>query len=100
MTALAAEPLNMDHDAPVAPTTVNGVKAEALQDIIERIERAVERKDGMSADIKLIKAEAKAEGFDPKTINEILKLRKKDAATLEQEELLLEVYKRALGMTD
>jgi len=98
MTALAAE--NLDHDAPVAPASVNGVKAEALQDIIDRIERLVERKEGVTADIKLVKAEAKAEGFDPKTITEILKLRKKDAATLEQEELLLEVYKRALGMTD
>lgn len=98
MTALAAE--NLDHDAPVAPASVNGVKAETLRDYIERIERLVERKEGMTDDIKLVKQEAKAEGFDTKTINEILKIRKKDASTLEQEEQLLAIYKRALGMTD
>lgn len=98
MTALAAE--NLDQDAPVAPVSVNNVKSEALRSVIERIERLVERKEGITADIKLVKAEAKSEGFDIKTINELLKLRKKDASTLEQEELLLEVYKRALGMTD
>ena len=98
MTALAAE--NLDQDAPDAPVSVNNVKSEALRSVIERIERLVERKEGITADIKLVKAEAKSEGFDIKTINELLKLRKKDATTLEQEELLLEVYKRALGMTD
>ena len=98
MNALAAE--NLDQDAPVAPASVNGVKAETLRDYIERIERLVERKEGITDDIKLVKQEAKAEGFDTKTINEILKIRKKDSATLEQEEQLLDIYKRALGMTD
>ena len=59
-----------------------------------------ERKAGMAADIKLVKDEAKSTGFDIKTLNTILKLRKMDATTIEAEELLLEIYKRALGMTD
>jgi uncharacterized protein (UPF0335 family) len=44
--------------------------------------------------------EAKSEGFDVKTLNQILKIRKMDSSKLEQAELLLEVYKRALGMSD
>ncbi len=82
------------------PTSVNGVKASELKNVIERIERVVLQKEGMTADIKLIKDEAKSQGFDVKTINQILKLRKMDASTIEAEELLLEVYKTALGMSD
>ena len=82
------------------PATVNGVVAADLKKFIQRIETVEERKAGMAADIKLIKDEAKSQGFDVKTLNHIIKLRKMDATTIEQEELLLEVYKRALGMTE
>lgn len=82
------------------PTSVNGVKADELKRLIDRIENLDDRKTGIMEDIKLVKAEGKAEGFDLKTINAILKLRKMDEQTIEAEELLLEVYKRALGMTD
>jgi uncharacterized protein (UPF0335 family) len=82
------------------PTSVNGVVAADLKNLIKRIELLEERKAGMAADIKLVKDEAKSQGFDVKTLNQILKLRKMDATTIEAEELLLEVYKRALGMTE
>jgi len=82
------------------PTSVNGVVAADLKNLIKRIETLEERKAGMAADIKLVKDEAKSQGFDVKTLNQILKLRKMDATTIEAEELLLEVYKRALGMTE
>jgi len=82
------------------PTSVNGVVAADLKNLIKRIELLEERKAGMAADIELVKDEAKSQGFDVKTLNQILKLRKMDATTIEAEELLLEVYKRALGMTE
>ena len=82
------------------PTSVNSVKGDELRGFIKRIELLEERKAGMAADIKLVKDEAKSTGFDIKTLNTILKLRKMDATTIEAEELLLEIYKRALGMTD
>ena len=82
------------------PVSVNGVSAEELKKLIDRIENLESQKTAIAEDIKLVKQEGKAQGFDTKTVNAILKLRKKDAATIEQEELLLEVYKRALGMTD
>jgi uncharacterized protein (UPF0335 family) len=99
MIASAAENLEFDLP-PKGPKTVNGQSAEALKGHIERIENLVEKKEGISEDIKLRKQEAKAEGFDVKTINSILKLRKKDASTVEEEELLLAAYKIALGMTN
>lgn len=82
------------------PTSVNGVSADELKSIIRRIENLEEQKAGIASDIKLVKDEAKAQGFDVKTLNTILRLRKKDASTIEQEELLLAVYKRALGMEE
>ena len=99
---LAAEDNNQDSEQSesTGPISVNGVKGDELRSIIKRIETVEERKAGMSADIKMIKDEAKSNGFDVKTLNTILKLRKMDATTIEAEELLLEIYKRALGMTD
>ena len=81
-----------------APASVNGVKAEELQRIIARIEQLEEQKKGVQEDISLVKKEAKADGFDVKTINAIIKLRKKDERTVQEEENLLDIYKRALGM--
>lgn len=94
-----AEILDIDTTQNKTPVSVNGVKAEELQRIIDRIERLEEDKKGIAEDIKAVKGEAKSDGFDIKTITEILKLRKKDAHTIEEEEMMIEVYKRALGMS-
>lgn len=102
MTLAAEDQNQLDNESTTStgPTSVNGVKADELRRVIKRIEVIEALKAGNMADIKLIKDEAKSEGFDIKTINTILRLRKKDAQSIEAEELLLEVYKRALGMTD
>lgn len=97
---LAAEDNQDNQPQRSGPTSVNGVKADELKRLVDRIENLEERKAGMQEDIKLVKAEAKAEGFDIKTLNTILKLRKMDAITIEAEEMLLAVYKSALGMAD
>jgi len=102
MTLAAADQDQLDNDSTTSkgPTAVNGVKADELRNLIKRIELLEERKAGMAADIKLVKDEAKATGFDVKTLNTILKLRKMDATTIEAEEMLLAIYKSALGMAD
>lgn len=82
------------------PVSVNSVPAEQLRSIIERIEHLENRKAEVSEDIKLVKQEAKSEGFDVKIINKILKLRKSETRTLQEEELLTAIYLRALGMVD
>ena len=102
MTLAAADQDQLDNDSTTSkgPTAVNGVKADELRSFIKRIELLEERKAGMAADIKLVKDEAKSTGFDVKTLNTILKLRKQDASTIEAEEMLLAIYKSALGMAD
>jgi uncharacterized protein (UPF0335 family) len=69
-----------------------------LRSLVERIERLEEDKRTISGDIKEVYAEAKANGFDTKIIRKLIALRKKDAATREEEESMLDVYKAALGM--
>lgn len=75
-----------------------GIAADQLKSIIERIERLEEEKSGIASDIKDIFAEAKGNGYDVKTLRKVISLRKKDAAERDEEEHLLDTYKRALGM--
>ena len=77
---------------------VGGIAADQLRSIIERIEKLEEEKAGIASDIKDVFAEAKGNGYDPKTLRKILQLRKQDAAERDEAEHLLDVYKRALGM--
>ena len=71
---------------------------EQLKALIERIERLEEEKRGISEDIKDVFAEAKANGFDVKIMRQVLRLRKKDLASRQEEETLLDLYLHALGM--
>ncbi len=75
-----------------------GVSAEQLRAFVERIERLEEEKKNIASDIKDVFAEAKGTGFDVKTIRTILKIRKIDDNQLQEQEYLLDTYKRALGM--
>lgn len=79
-------------------TKVGGIAADQLRSIIERIEKLEEEKSGIAADIKDIFAEAKGNGYDVKTLRKVISLRKKDAAERDEEEYLLDTYRRALGM--
>lgn len=81
-----------------APKTVNGMHSDLLQGIVNRLETLEDQKKGVADDIKAEKAKAKGKGFDVPTINELIKLRKKDPSTIQEEELLLATYKRAMGM--
>lgn len=74
------------------------IAKEQLKSIIERIEHLEEEKRNISYDIKEIFLEAKMNGFDIKTIKEIIKLRKKDKTELDEEQHLLDTYMMALGM--
>lgn len=75
-----------------------GMSAEHLKQFIERLERLAEEKQNISEDIKEVFQEVKSNGFDVKTVKEILKIRKIEAAELEEAEYLLDTYMRALGM--
>jgi uncharacterized protein (UPF0335 family) len=77
---------------------VGGVAGEQLKSFIERIERLEEEKRALSGDIKEVYAEAKGTGFEPKIMRQLVKIRKMDKQELDEEESLLDLYKRALGM--
>ncbi|MBB2158121.1 DUF2312 domain-containing protein [Gluconacetobacter diazotrophicus] len=83
--------------APADPA-VGGIAADRLRSVIERVERLEEERKALSADIKDIFAEAKSAGFDVKVIRQILRLRKQEPAEVEEQETLLDIYRRALGM--
>ena len=72
--------------------------AGRLQSFVQRIERLEKEKAGIADAIKTVKTEAKEDGFDVKVLNEIIKLRKMDAAQRKEYEDRLDEYKAALGM--
>ena len=74
------------------------VSAERLRSLIERIERLEEERKALGGDIKDIFAEAKSAGFDVKVMRQLIRLRKQEPAEVEEQETLLDVYRRALGM--
>ncbi|MBN8898186.1 MAG: hypothetical protein BGO51_23545 [Rhodospirillales bacterium 69-11] len=75
-----------------------GIAADRLRSIVERIERLEEERKALSGDIKDIFAEAKSAGFDVKVLRQLIRIRKQEAAEVEEQETLLDVYRRALGM--
>jgi len=77
---------------------VGGIAVDQLRSIIGRIEKLEEEKAALGADIRDVFAEAKGNGFDIKAIRTIVKLRKMDAAEREEQETVLDTYRRALGM--
>jgi uncharacterized protein (UPF0335 family) len=96
-----ADPLDIgDKDPQTAGTGVNvaGISGERLRSFIERIERLNEEKAALTTDIKEVKAEAKATGFDVKIINYLIKIRKQDADDRAEFEALADTYMRAIGM--
>jgi uncharacterized protein (UPF0335 family) len=78
--------------------TSQTVAAGQLRAFIERIERLEEEKKTIADDIKEVYAEAKGTGFDPKTMRQIVRIRRMDKDDLDEQETLLDLYRRALGM--
>jgi uncharacterized protein (UPF0335 family) len=76
-----------------------GVSSDQLRSYIERIERLGEEKAALAADIREVFAEAKGNGFDVKIMRQAIRLRKLDKDDRDEQEALLDLYMRALGMT-
>lgn len=82
-------------------TVVGGMDVTTVKRLtmhIEKIENLEEERSQTSELIKDQFAVAKSEGFDPKVMKIVLKLRKADSADIEEQEQILDVYKSALGM--
>ncbi len=100
MTLEAADRTTGHDDAPAdnAASAVGGIAADRLRSIIERVERLEEERKALGSDIKDIFAEAKSAGFDVKVIRQIIRIRKQEPSDVEEQETLLDIYRRALGM--
>ena len=80
-------------------TASNGtVAANELRQFVERVERLEEDKKAISDDIREVFAEMKGRGYDVKVVRQLIRLRKRDKAELQEEEAILETYMQALGM--
>ncbi|MBF0141846.1 MAG: DUF2312 domain-containing protein [Magnetococcales bacterium] len=76
----------------------DSIAGEQLRQYIERIERLEEEKGEIATMIRETYAEAKNNGFEPKVMRQIVRIRKMEPHQVDEEEALLDLYKRALGM--
>jgi uncharacterized protein (UPF0335 family) len=74
------------------------IARDQLKAIVERIERLEEEKQTLAGDIRDVYGEAKANGFDTKTLRQVIRLRKQDTHERQEQEALLDLYLNALGM--
>ena len=72
--------------------------ADQLRLLIERVERLEEEKKGLSDDIRDVYLEAKANGYDPKIMRQIVRLRKMPQHDRQEMEAILSTYMAALNM--
>jgi len=78
----------------------NSVKITGAQikSIIERVERIEEERKELGADVREIYAEAKGNGFDPKIIRHIIRLRKMKPDQRAEFEAVVDLYRTAAGL--
>ena len=74
--------------------------ASQLSQYIERIERLEEEKRALMADIRDIYSEARATGFEPKIMRQIIKMRGLDKEVLAEQDILLSSYRAAVGLIE
>jgi uncharacterized protein (UPF0335 family) len=72
------------------------ISAAQLRAIVERIERINAKIDDMNTGKRDVYAEAKANGFEPKIIREVIKLRKMDRDDRQERDAVLSLYLEAL----
>jgi uncharacterized protein (UPF0335 family) len=75
-----------------------GIAADRLRSLVERIERLEEERKALGGDIRDVYAEAKSAGFDVKVLRQVIRIRRQEPAEVQEQESLLDVYRRALGM--
>lgn len=71
---------------------------DQLRLYIERIERLLDEKKGISDDIRDVFSEAKSQGYDAKIMRECIRLRKIDHNEREEQQAILETYGVQLGL--
>jgi uncharacterized protein (UPF0335 family) len=74
------------------------IAADELRLLIERIERLEDEKKAIADDVKDVYGEAKARGYDTKTMRAIVRLRRMETHVRQEADALLETYRAALGL--
>lgn len=77
---------------------VDGIAGDVLKQYIERIERLEQEKVAILEHMKDIYSAAKSDGLEPSIMKRIIKIRKMKQEDVDEQETLLEIYKKALGM--
>ncbi len=84
----------------MADETIVSSDGGKLAAYVERIERLEEERRELGADVREIYAEAKGNGFDVKTMRQIIRLRKMTPADRAESEFLRDEYKKLLGIAE
>lgn len=71
-----------------------------LRLFIERVERLEEEKKGIADDIRDTYNEAKSQGYDPKIMRQIVRIRKLPEADRREMRAILTTYMAALGIEE
>jgi uncharacterized protein (UPF0335 family) len=74
------------------------IAASQLRSLVEQIERLEEERKALADDMRDVHAQAKGAGFDLKVLRQVIRLRRMSSADRQEQETLLDIYKRALGM--
>ncbi|MDR3156199.1 MAG: DUF2312 domain-containing protein [Holosporaceae bacterium] len=77
---------------------MHSAEASSLKRYIEEIENLETEKSEIQEQITDIYAKAKSEGFDPKIMKKVIKIKKMKIEDRENEDLLLDTYMLALGL--
>src|SRR5690242_7496804 len=81
----------------VGRNTIDGKK---LMSFVERIEVETKKRCDIDDNIRLIKAEARAQGFKEKGIGFLVKVRKQKPSEFRENEDLRDLYLHAAGLAD
>jgi uncharacterized protein (UPF0335 family) len=71
---------------------------DQLKLLVERIEALEEEKKGLAEDIRDIYTEAKARGYVPKILREIVRIRKMSKEDRDEHFAILDTYASAIGL--
>ena len=88
----------MDDETPKAGHNTDGIAADRLRSLVDRIERLNTEREALGSDIKDIYTEAGSAGFDVKVLRQLIRIRKRDPDAVAEAEAMLEIYRAALGM--
>lgn len=81
----------------VQPQALTETSKDKLRFYVQRIETLEAEKKEIQDQIKEVKADAKALGFDVRAINGVVKIRKIDRAKREEQQMMLDLYLHAMG---